>query len=158
MSRYAKTESGVQWLEKHTGLKFKWIGKCGQAGRYESLVTHKFRKLYKSVGNDPQGRRLSGKERLRNIGIYLYKQTENEGSPYYDQWVVGCILDRTDFVPDKLLAKNKKKEVPPCTHDGMDEIVAEAQTWMTDRVPRTCLLYTSPSPRDRQKSRMPSSA
>ena len=25
-------------------------------------------------------------------------------------------------------------------------------------LPRTCLLYTSPSPRDRQKSRMPSSA
>ena len=25
-------------------------------------------------------------------------------------------------------------------------------------VPYTCLLYTSPSPRDRQKSRMPSSA
>ena len=24
--------------------------------------------------------------------------------------------------------------------------------------PKTCLLYTSPSPRDRQKSRMPSSA
>ena len=27
-----------------------------------------------------------------------------------------------------------------------------------DREPATCLLYTSPSPRDRQKSRMPSSA
>ena len=26
------------------------------------------------------------------------------------------------------------------------------------KVERTCLLYTSPSPRDRQKSRMPSSA
>ena len=26
------------------------------------------------------------------------------------------------------------------------------------RVPETCLLYTSPSPRDRQRSRMPSSA
>ena len=26
------------------------------------------------------------------------------------------------------------------------------------RYPSTCLLYTSPSPRDRQKSRMPSSA
>ena len=26
------------------------------------------------------------------------------------------------------------------------------------RNPKTCLLYTSPSPRDRQKSRMPSSA
>ena len=27
-----------------------------------------------------------------------------------------------------------------------------------DTHPQTCLLYTSPSPRDRQKSRMPSSA
>ena len=27
-----------------------------------------------------------------------------------------------------------------------------------DRMASTCLLYTSPSPRDRQKSRMPSSA
>ena len=27
-----------------------------------------------------------------------------------------------------------------------------------DDVPKGCLLYTSPSPRDRQKSRMPSSA
>ena len=31
--------------------------------------------------------------------------------------------------------------------------------WLKDnRVPQPCLLYTSPSPRDRQKSRMPSSA
>ena len=30
--------------------------------------------------------------------------------------------------------------------------------YMTPRKPNTCLLYTSPSPRDRQKSRMPSSA
>ena len=29
---------------------------------------------------------------------------------------------------------------------------------MIDSLPVTCLLYTSPSPRDRQKSRMPSSA
>ena len=28
----------------------------------------------------------------------------------------------------------------------------------TARMPTTCLLYTSPSPRDRQKTRMPSSA
>ena len=34
--------------------------------------------------------------------------------------------------------------------------------WLTPHImedmPNTCLLYTSPSPRDRQKSRMPSSA
>ena len=29
---------------------------------------------------------------------------------------------------------------------------------LLDELPRYCLLYTSPSPRDRQKSRMPSSA
>ena len=33
----------------------------------------------------------------------------------------------------------------------------EEKTILYDR-PLTCLLYTSPSPRDRQKSRMPSSA
>ena len=31
-------------------------------------------------------------------------------------------------------------------------------TQWTSRIQYTCLLYTSPSPRDRQKSRMPSSA
>ena len=31
-------------------------------------------------------------------------------------------------------------------------------TETVDQLPEPCLLYTSPSPRDRQKSRMPSSA
>ena len=31
-------------------------------------------------------------------------------------------------------------------------------TWLGEDPNRDCLLYTSPSPRDRQKSRMPSSA
>ena len=38
-------------------------------------------------------------------------------------------------------------------------IAAEAERWLHDHaVGNACLLYTSPSPRDRQKSRMPSSA
>ena len=36
-------------------------------------------------------------------------------------------------------------------YDFLDRLLAVS-------LPRTCLLYTSPSPRDRQKSRMPSSA
>ena len=36
--------------------------------------------------------------------------------------------------------------------------VAEARAREAYEKPTTCLLYTSPSPRDRQKSRMPSSA
>ena len=35
---------------------------------------------------------------------------------------------------------------------------ASAETLLHLAIVRTCLLYTSPSPRDRQKSRMPSSA
>ena len=34
----------------------------------------------------------------------------------------------------------------------------EEYHWLPEEVSLTCLLYTSPSPRDRQKSRMPSSA
>ena len=37
-------------------------------------------------------------------------------------------------------------------------VLALAQVVVADRLPGVCLLYTSPSPRDRQKSRMPSSA
>ena len=45
----------------------------------------------------------------------------------------------------------------------MDETILEIATDKVDSeipspVSGTCLLYTSPSPRDRQKSRMPSSA
>ena len=36
----------------------------------------------------------------------------------------------------------------------VEEILAD----LYERKPEACLLYTSPSPRDRQKSRMPSSA
>ena len=36
--------------------------------------------------------------------------------------------------------------------------IEAARRAMTRHIKRGCLLYTSPSPRDRQKSRMPSSA
>ena len=36
--------------------------------------------------------------------------------------------------------------------------VAESYYYWYDELAEVCLLYTSPSPRDRQKSRMPSSA
>ena len=36
--------------------------------------------------------------------------------------------------------------------------VEDSWDWSALRTTLTCLLYTSPSPRDRQKSRMPSSA
>ena len=41
---------------------------------------------------------------------------------------------------------------------GFGSFYVGKRTARQGRNPRTCLLYTSPSPRDRQKSRMPSSA
>ena len=47
------------------------------------------------------------------------------------------------------------------TGQARDRLVARAgiiASNLDDKIAGTCLLYTSPSPRDRQKSRMPSSA
>ena len=42
--------------------------------------------------------------------------------------------------------------------DGLEELLEIAKQSEHPRAFEVCLLYTSPSPRDRQKSRMPSSA
>ena len=42
--------------------------------------------------------------------------------------------------------------------DGSVDINFEPGVVAPEQAPKHCLLYTSPSPRDRQKSRMPSSA
>ena len=41
---------------------------------------------------------------------------------------------------------------------GEQQQIQSVKATMTELLMRSCLLYTSPSPRDRQKSRMPSSA
>ena len=64
----------------------------------------------------------------------------------------------TDFAranPDKL--NYSSIGVGTTSHLLMEMLMVKTQTRMI-HVPYTCLLYTSPSPRDRQKSRMPSSA
>ena len=49
------------------------------------------------------------------------------------------------------------KGVDRATSDQMSELVSELRKQGVEQS-KLCLLYTSPSPRDRQKSRMPSSA
>ena len=46
----------------------------------------------------------------------------------------------------------------PPKEEGKDDLTGEPLIQREDDKEETCLLYTSPSPRDRQKSRMPSSA
>ena len=70
--------------------------------------------------------------------------------------------DITTQLPAESLVTNSIREF----RDLLDEAAQALQTAPTDwqgddqgiRVANACLLYTSPSPRDRQKSRMPSSA
>ena len=63
-----------------------------------------------------------------------------------DERILNTLLkyEKKDFFP------NEKNSLINSDIDFIDE-----KSFM---VLRTCLLYTSPSPRDRQKSRMPSSA
>ena len=55
----------------------------------------------------------------------------------------GVAMSRLNAARDALLSRSREPAPPP---------------QRLRVVSRTCLLYTSPSPRDRQKSRMPSSA
>ena len=48
----------------------------------------------------------------------------------------------------------KKAAKPPVPVPNLQEVIPER----TDEYLQACLLYTSPSPRDRTRSRMPSSA
>ena len=62
----------------------------------------------------------------------------------------------------ELLASDPMLDVMVITSDGilwgdLDSFDVDVLL-LIDNVPETCLLYTSPSPRDRTRSRMPSSA
>ena len=67
-------------------------------------------------------------------------------------------LFSTDRIRDELygdpMIQGHWHEVEERLHAGIQATVAAGRSVLID----ACLLYTSPSPRDRQKSRMPSSA
>ena len=75
---------------------------------------------------------------------------------------------RNGFKKGKLqYKKSKTEDIPHNTNENTPErhferVTAEKFEFLdsqsSSELPNICLLYTSPSPRDRQKSRMPSSA
>ena len=71
-------------------------------------------------------------------------------------------MDAKDF---QKWQQEKAKELFSYSHKLLDAAkqlsehhIAEIEWGMKNALDSACLLYTSPSPRDRQKSRMPSSA
>ena len=81
----------------------------------------------------------------------------------------GCLLAAAELESSKLYVPSKDKEgewtILYCLPVG-EEVVSTSiklkeklhDNAQIDELVYLCLLYTSPSPRDRQKSRMPSSA
>src|SRR5678810_780450 len=59
-----------------------------------------------------------------------------------------------------LTENNRRAKYYTLTTKGRQQLRARVSSWdrYTEAVTKVCPLYTSPSPRDRQKARMPSSA
>ena len=89
-------------------------------------------------------------ERLQISDASPSKLTIYFNHPTQDCFTLLTILD---YYEQYTIKKSKRNEPPPVQAplgqylDGYGKVIS-----------RSCLLYTSPSPRDRQKSRMPSSA
>ena len=76
----------------------------------------------------------------------------------YGQTITALITDKTNSPIDL-----SKAEVSFNVKDWSGDVISDKATGdvsgnATYAINKSCLLYTSPSPRDRQKSRMPSSA
>ena len=83
-------------------------------------------------------------------GVQLYSRLIDEGEITPPQYIWDA-LER--------LRKVQQSYEYPYRDDLRDAKIAREIGWLTFlKNYRICLLYTSPSPRDRQKSRMPSSA
>ena len=86
---------------------------------------------------------------------YLYKDSDDfvfmDGDTFDQMHVSEAVVgDAARFMLEN-------QYVMVATHDGAP-LYVELPASVTLEITYTCLLYTSPSPRDRQKSRMPSSA
>ena len=84
-----------------------------------------------------------------------------EYKQYGEQWTEIFDTEPSDraFEEEVMLAGFSNAAVKPEGQGvGYDDAQETFTARYTNETPQTCLLYTSPSPRDRQKSRMPSSA
>ena len=68
-----------------------------------------------------------------------------------------CSVCRLEINHYKKISDNNLEWIDITNNDDALKITSKTQEELLRRL-HVCLLYTSPSPRDRQKSRMPSSA
>ena len=95
-------------------------------------------------------RAAGGAERAANEKRYHKSRWEHWGAPLprIDEAIRACLADAP---PDEILALSARLWREPVW-----DLKMASSRMLT--LPSVCLLYTSPSPRDRTRSRMPSSA
>ena len=80
---------------------------------------------------------------------YFKEMNENSFIPQYSELIInGVVLHKVNwitFIDKELLFMNEDAQNIPISSINLENL-------------NSCLLYTSPSPRDRTRSRMPSSA
>ena len=83
---------------------------------------------------------------------------------FYNDYSIENKIDSSIFIDDlehnKIIFINGRVEKIDFSYEDKKQIEIIEDSYTTDKSENnnSCLLYTSPSPRDRQKSRMPSSA
>ena len=95
---------------------------------------------------------------MTGTGVKAVEQMMNErvgkeGEMAYPHQIDMNIIPQIDVFTDNLYTKEEMKMV-----NETKKIMGDESIRLTATAVRICLLYTSPSPRDRTRSRLPSSA
>ena len=106
----------------------------------------------------------TGEDTMPEFTITCHVQHKSDAQPQGAWSVVGQMQGVLSFNTGSDLAKVSIRDIYFAMSKGkLDKTIAEGDSSTSPRSMNAahnenCLLYTSPSPRDRQKSRMPSSA
>ena len=153
-----------------THLSGKLKNKIAQAGEGTQIVPVTWNELHKL--NDETGQaayyaRSPHKQRLMAVMCRVVKFFEEEHAEVFD---LAASNNRKRSAKTDLIFQFKitlldiapaiwrRIQVPDCTLVDLHEHIQSAFGWENYHLHQFCLLYTSPSPRDRTRSRMPSSA
>ena len=98
-----------------------------------------------------------GEEISRNLDRYTSLREVSEDTPEAidAEHYIPLLKKFIENYPDSVTAMEIREAGTPLLDDYNDTLPTFLLAWIAYK---DCLLYTSPSPRDRQKSRMPSSA
>ena len=95
------------------------------------------------------------------VNYYGYWQTRVNGTKYYNSRLIAYMksrTDRVDMVVDHIDGNTRNNNVENLQYITHSQNLRKSKGEVINPLVTTCLLYTSPSPRDGLLSRMPSSA